>query len=215
MKYNGNINVPFVPESRISGVFESIDKDDVMIYERSFIVDNFPGKDHVILHFGACDQFAEVFVNDKKIGESDNGYLPFEFDITEFVTEGENRLKVIASDSLDIDYPYGKQTEKRGGMWYTKFSGIWQTVWLEKVPTDYIKSIKVDTDLKGADITVLGGAAEKLIEIDGKEYSFVGEKIRIDIPIDELKLNISGFSNMICIYHQNKFYAFKSLDNDK
>ncbi|MBE7065066.1 MAG: MFS transporter [Ruminococcaceae bacterium] len=181
LKYDGSINVPFVPESRISGVFKSIDKRDILIYERTFNVDNFPGKERLILHFGACDLFAEVFVNGKKAGESDNGYLSFEFDITEFAKAGENSLKVIARDPLDIDYPYGKQTEKRGGMWYTKFSGIWQTVWLERVPAEYIKGIKIVTDLKGADITVLGGAAEKLLILNGKEYKFSGEKIRIDI----------------------------------
>jgi len=177
----GEILVPFVPESRISGVFESVNKDDTLIYEKTFFVDDFPGNDRMILHFGACDQFAVVYVNDKVIGENEGGYLPFEFDITESVVRGVNVLKVIARDPFDIELPYGKQTEKRGGMWYTNFSGIWQTVWIETVPTEYIKSIKVVTDLKGADITVSGGSAEKLIELDGKKYSFTGETIRIDI----------------------------------
>lgn len=181
LKYDGKILVPFVPESRISGVFKSVDKDDLLVYERIFYTEDLSADKKVILNFGACDQYAEVYVNDKKIGENEGGYLPFGFDISSAVVRGKNTLRVIARDPLNKELPYGKQTEKRGGMWYTKVSGIWQTVWLEIVPENYIKGIKVVTDLKGADITVLGGAAEKTVVVNGKEYVFNGEKIRIDI----------------------------------
>ncbi|MBQ2266203.1 MAG: glycoside hydrolase family 2, partial [Clostridia bacterium] len=119
--------------------------------------------------------------NDNFIGENLGGYIPFSFDVTEFVKTSENTLRVEVIDTLDTNLAYGKQTKKRGGMWYTETSGIWQTVWLEEVPKNYIKSIKVTPDLLGFDITVFGGESEKTIEINGKKHCFTGESARIEI----------------------------------
>ena len=179
-KFNGQILVPFVPESHISGVFKEIDKDDLLIYERKFELEENFIKDKVFLHIGACDQYAEVFINGAKVFEN-VGVLPFSFDVKDYVKRGENSIKIIAKDPLNTDIPYGKQTFKRGGMWYTKISGIWQTVWLESVPENYIEKIKIAPDLKGVDITVIGGETDKVILLQSKEYPFCGEKIRIDL----------------------------------
>ena len=179
--YDGEILVPFVPESRISGVMREIDKDELMIYERTFSLDEGFDRGRILLHFGACDQYAKVFVNGKKIGENIGGYLPFTFDITEAATLGENTLRVEARDPLCLELPYGKQREKRGGMWYTKTSGIWQTVWIESVPESYIKNIKLHTDTRGVLLEIEGGERDKTLTLDGRAYSFEGDSFRLDI----------------------------------
>lgn len=184
--YKGEIRVPFPPESRISEVECEIQKNDTMIYERTIIIDREFINKHVLLHFGACDQFAKVFVNGKEVGEHVGGYLPFYFDITDCVKIGENLIRVEAKDPLDIELPYGKQTYKRGGMWYTKVSGIWQTVWMESVCEDYIQHIKIIPDLKGVDIEVEGGSNEKKLYFEGKEYIFEGSRFHLDVNEPEL-----------------------------
>lgn len=179
--FSGQITVPFPPESRISGVMREIKKDDVLVYSKAFSLEKGFVKDRVLLHFGACDQFSEVFINDASVGKNVGGYLPFTFDITDFIKEGENAVTVVATDPLDIDLPYGKQSANRGGMWYTKISGIWQTVWLESVPKRYIKKIKITPDLNGADIEVFGGSDLKTLSFEGRKYTFSGNKYRIRI----------------------------------
>ncbi len=179
--YSGEILVPFVPESRISGVFKDMEKDDKMVYERSFSIDESFNEGKIILHFGACDQESTVFVNGKQVGGNVGGYLPFSFDISDYLVNGENKIKVVAIDNLDIDLAYGKQTLKRGGMWYTKISGIWQTVWLECVPEKYIEKIKTTPDLRGVEIEVFGGEEEKTILFQGNEYKFKGDRFYLEI----------------------------------
>ncbi len=178
--FSGEITLPFPPESRISGVERHIEKEDVLVYTKNFSISEDFLKNKVIVHFGACDQYAEVYVNNEFVGENVGGYLPFSFDITQYVKE-ENTLKVIAKDPLNINLPYGKQTNKRGGMWYTKVSGIWQTVWLESVPDNYIRKIKITPDLKGVDIKVFGGEEEKTLIFNNEEYVFKGDEFRLDV----------------------------------
>lgn len=150
------VKVPFPPQSELSGYKGSID--DNMTYERSFTLpDNFD-MPRVLLHFGAVDQIAKVWLNDVLLGSHEGGYLPFNFDITDVVKrDEENSLRVEVTDKLSHIYGYGKQRKKRGGMWYTPISGIWQSVWLENVPESYIKNIKITPDLQGVNIEVEGG----------------------------------------------------------
>ena len=181
IKYSGEILVPFVPESRISGVGISVDDDDLLVYERTVTLDEEFLRSKTLLHIGASDQFTRVFVNDALVGENIGGYLPIECDITDAVRVGKNKLRVEVRDPLDLDLPYGKQTKKRGGMWYTKVSGIWQTVFIESLPENYIKNIKITPDLGGADIAVFGGEEEKTLIFEGREYKFSGESFRLDV----------------------------------
>lgn len=184
--FSGEILVPFAVESRISGVEREIRDRDILIYERSFILKKEFVKSRILLHFGACDQFARVFVNEKEVGENIGGYLPFSFDITDFAVLGENKIRIEAKDPLDLDLAYGKQTKKRGGMWYTKISGIWGTVWLESVSENYIKGIKITPDLSGADICVIGGEEKKTLVFEDKIYEFSGESFRLNIKNPKL-----------------------------
>lgn len=175
----GKILVPFAPESRISGVFCQIEKGDNLVYSRKFTLDSGFNVGKVILHVDECDQSVKIILNNKQVYNGE-GVLYHTIDITDFLQE-ENTLEIIAKDDLDYDIPYGKQSKKRGGMWYTKTSGIKKSVWLESMPTISINSLKIDTDVNGVTITVLGGEDKKSVISDGKTYDFNGDKIRIDV----------------------------------
>ena len=169
---NGKMTiVPYPPQSNISSYSGEIN--DTLVYEKTFLLDEqVANKDgRVLLHFGAVDQVAKVWLNDVFVGEHEGGYLPFWFDVTDAICEGENVLKLVATDTLSHDYPYGKQKKKPGGMWYTQVSGIWQSVWLESVPSYYIERIKITPDLKGADVelTVAGGNGSAAVSADALE----------------------------------------------
>ncbi|MBQ5757454.1 MAG: hypothetical protein IIV93_02970, partial [Clostridia bacterium] len=130
-KLNGrSIEVPFPPQSRLSGF--GADCGDRLRYEKTFRFEK--TKQRAVLHFGAVDQTCSVFLNGASVGTHKGGYLPFSFDVTDCIVNGENKLVVTAEDTLSPDYPYGKQTKHPAGMWYTPVSGIWQTVWIEELP---------------------------------------------------------------------------------
>lgn len=150
------VRVPYVPQSELSGYEGEVGS--TLTYETVFMVPETFTKERLLLHFGAVDQLAEVWLNDVLIGSHEGGYLSFTFDITEAVKRNvPNRLVVKVTDELDKDYPYGKQCVKRGGMWYTPTSGIWQNVWIENVPDDYIESLKITPDLEGIALEVCRG----------------------------------------------------------
>ena len=182
--FKGEIIVPFPLESRLSGVDFTKQTNDLLIYTKTINLNS--NKNRIILNFGAVDQECKVYINGSLVGENLGGYLPFWFDITNHLKEGENEIKVEVLDTLNLELAYGKQTKKRGGMWYTETSGIWQTVWLEEVPQNYIKDIKVTPSLTGFDITVDGGDNLKTLTIDGKTHTFKGNntKIEIENPIN-------------------------------
>jgi len=185
VKKKTEILVPFPPQSRISGAQYETDPKDILHYKRTFTLSSGFRKDRVLLHFGAVDQIAEVFVNGKKAGSHAGGYLPFSFDITELlsVAGAMNELEVICVDEMDRDYPYGKQRMKRGGMWYTPVSGIWQTVWLESIPKNSISFLKIDTDTEKCVIKVFDGEKQKRLRLETeageKVYEFEGDTVEI------------------------------------
>ncbi len=139
--WDGKILVPFSPESVLSGVNRQLKPEEALWYERAFVVDSVE-EERVLLHFGAVDQSCVVYVNDREAGRHTGGYLSFDLDITEFMHAGENLLTVKVRDVSDTSYhSRGKQRLKSGGIFYTAQSGIWQTVWLEKVPQRYVKGL--------------------------------------------------------------------------
>ena len=108
-----------------------------------------------MLHFGAVDYQCEVWVNGLRVGEHSGGYLPFTFDITAALQEGENELAVAVWDPTDTGMQQrGKQVLKPKGIWYTAVSGIWQTVWLEVVPEISIEGLKLTPNLDDDALTV-------------------------------------------------------------
>lgn len=140
------IKMPFPPQALLSGYKEKVG--DYLFYSIHFEVEAEEGK-RILLHFGAVDQIATVILNGDVLGTNEGGYLPFTYDITNLLLEEEeNCLQVFVKDTLSHVYPYGKQTKKRGGMWYTPVSGIWQNVWLEEVPYGYVEKVKITPDME-------------------------------------------------------------------
>lgn len=141
-KFDGKILVPFAVESSLSGVQKELGKEKELWYKRTFnIPSSWRGK-NILLHFGAVDWKAEIYLNDVKIGTHTGGYVPFKFDITPFLTSGSQKLVVKVWDPTNESYiPRGKQVKNPHAIWYTPVSGIWQTVWLEPVSSKYISNV--------------------------------------------------------------------------
>ncbi len=150
--YDRKIRVPFCPESRLSGLEIHPQDGHFLFYRRNFTLPQGFCRGRVLLHLGAVDQIADIYVNQKHLATHIGGYESFSVDITDALA-GENELVIRAVDDLRTAVmPYGKQTLTRGGMWYTPVSGIWQTVWLESVPESCIHSLKIEN--RGASVTV-------------------------------------------------------------
>ena len=151
--YDQTIQVPFCPECQLSGLEIQVLPGMYLFYRRMLDIPEISGR--VLLHVGAADQIAEIYVNQFLCGGHIGGYNSFTVDITDALKTGENELVIRVLDDLrQTTLPYGKQTLNRGGMWYTPVSGIWQTVWLEYVPAHYIRDLTIETDLRSAKITV-------------------------------------------------------------
>lgn len=152
----GKILVPFSPETLLSGVERQLQPNEYLWYQRtlSFTEDECERKEkkeHCILHFDAMDQQAVVYINGREVVRHYGGYLPFAVDITEYVSAEPCVLQVRVQDDSDTSYhTRGKQTLKRGGMFYTAQSGIWQSVWYEWVPGNYIEDYKITPDYDNA-----------------------------------------------------------------
>ena len=146
--FDGQILVPFAVESSLSGVQKRVNRDNELWYQREFTVPSKWKNNKVLLHFGAVDWKADVWVNGVKVGQHTGGYTPFSFDITPALTSGNNTLVVKVWDPTDQGFqPRGKQVNRPEGIWYTPVTGIWQTVWLEPVPQTYIENIKITPDV--------------------------------------------------------------------
>ena len=143
------IRVPFPPESVLSGIEKHFPEGASLIYEKDITLPPGFRKDIVLLHIDGADQHARVFINDEPAGEHSGGYEHFTIDITSYGDSFSIKIETI-DDLRDRREPYGKQRLKRGGMWYTPFSGIWQPVWIESVPHDHIRSLTIDTDMEEA-----------------------------------------------------------------
>ena len=151
------IRMPFPPQSPLSGwegdVPEEMDYEIRFTLPEGFLPENY----RLILHVGAADQIAQVIFNGQEIMRHEGGYLPFSMDVTAHL-KAENYLRIHCTDTLDHTYPYGKQTQKRGGMWYTPVSGLWQPVWLEAVPRKHIQGLKITPDLTGITLKAVASA---------------------------------------------------------
>ncbi len=174
------IEVPYCPESLLSGVSLKMEYGKEMVYTRCFsLPEEWRGR-RILLHLGAVSRLAVVRVNGKGAAVHGESYLPFSSDITELIRNGENELSVAVVNDLSFYHPWGKQKEKRGGMWYTPVSGIWQSVWLEPIPEKYIQNLTILTEGDSVEITVLG-AEEGNVELNGVRYPLSGGKARITV----------------------------------
>ena len=174
------IRVPYCPESLLSGVRQKPGIGEALRYRRTFSVPESWRDMRVLLHFGAVMRKATVCVNGIEVARHENGYLPFFADVTDALRAGENELCVTAVNDLDVRYPYGKQTKKRGGMWYTPCSGIWQTVWLEPVPERHIRSLKITNGPDWAEICA-DGVDAGTVRLNGRTFPLENGTARISI----------------------------------
>ena len=154
-EFQGKILVPFSPESILSGVNRQLNPHEILFYKTTFTLPKNFNKGIVLLHFGAVDSICDVYVNNVYLCHHEGGYNPFTVDVTASLAQEENTLVVKVRDVTDTSfYTCGKQSTKRGGMWYTPQSGIWQTVWLESVPKHYISSFKITPNFQNASVSV-------------------------------------------------------------
>ncbi|WP_210414308.1 glycoside hydrolase family 2 protein [Leptospira jelokensis] len=169
IEYQHKILVPFSPETKASGLGNFIlQPNEVLFYKREFdITQNFI-KDITFLHFGAVDYSCICYVNGREVGFHQGGFLPFTFNVSKEIKIGTNEIRLTVTDPSDTGtQSRGKQKLKRGGIWYTPQSGIWQTVWMESVTTDYIKNIKItpNIDTKSVEIELDTESESILVQI--------------------------------------------------
>ena len=149
------INVPYCPESELSGVGYK-DFIPLCYYRRGFTIDESAENKRTILHFGAVNYYAEAYVNGNYVGSHKGGYTPFEFDITDYVKRGENELSVRVRTGDLSNSARGKQSYKKQsfGCFYTRVTGIWQPVWLETVPENRVRDFYFRPDVKNSSVNV-------------------------------------------------------------
>ncbi|MEV6641203.1 sugar-binding domain-containing protein [Amycolatopsis sp. NPDC051371] len=186
--YAERILVPFPPESALSGIGR---RDEVLWYRRLFEIPADWRGSRVLLHFGAVDQTAKVWVNNQLVATHEGGYTAFSADITDVLRASEpQELTVRAEDRTDIEpFPVGKQRNAPGGICYTASSGIWQTVWLEPVPETRVERLDLTPDLTGATVfpQVTGGAEVVVVVSDtdrevARGSGTAGTSVRVDVP---------------------------------
>ena len=191
-KADGRILVPYCIESSLSGVGRTVAVDEYLWYHRTFSLPKAWKGNRVLLHFGAVDWKADIWVNDVKAGSHTGGYAPFSLDITDALKSGENSLTVRVWDGTDTGFqPRGKQVRKPSGIWYTSVTGIWQTVWLEPVPEQHIRNLRTTPDLDAGCIRVLAegvdrGVVEVSLSAEGRRIAsaraLAGNEVEIPVP---------------------------------
>lgn len=192
---DGKILVPFAVESSLSGVMKTVGKDQELWYSRTFDIPADWQSDHIMLHFGAVDWQADVYINDIRIGSHRGGYAPFSLDITPYIDNAKQQQNItirVFDPTTDGYQPVGKQKSKPEGIWYTPVTGIWQTVWIEPVAAHHITALNTvsDIDNNRLCITPLTSTHEGIVEVtisDGKKIVATGKAAAgqpVDLTID-------------------------------
>ena len=195
-EYDRTILVPFSPESVLSGVGVIVQPENYLHYRKRFTLPEGFNQGRVLLHFGAVDQECTVYLNGKALGEHRGGYLPFTFDLTDGLVEGENEITLCVRDQTEkAPYARGKQKlvkkGKFGSLFYTPNSGIWKTVWMESVPCDYVTGVRMNPRYDDAQIemevkTSKPSKAKVAISFKGEAVCETevetDRKVRIDLP---------------------------------
>lgn len=216
-EFNEKITVPFCPQSLLSGIHRNIPDDSYVYYKKTFSLPDGFLMDRVILHFGGVDQIADVYINGKWVCEHIGGYEHFSADITDEL-KVNNEIIVRVKDNLDSEIlPYGKQKHNRSGMWYTPVTGIWQTVWIESVPNNYIKNISTSFDGKKIKFNI-DGIDKGTIKIDSENIKLDFINGTTDIEIDNIKLwspetpNIYDFTVITDYETVDSYFTARTLE---
>ncbi len=195
-QWTGKILVPFCLESKLGGVQRMLDIGEALWYHRTFNAS--PKADHrTLLNFEAVDYRCAVFVNGQKVGEHQGGNNPFSVDATAAIKNGSNELIVRVEDETEGFQLRGKQVLNPHGIWYTQVSGIWQTVWLEEVPSQFIEDIHIRTDAAREMIIIeagrggQGNAAGLMVRVfdeAGVVAESIGSPDHVTVFLDNAKL---------------------------
>ena len=189
--FNDIIYVPFSIESPLSGVKnKSLKPGMTLWYQKVVDLSKIINKGRFLLHFGAVDQFTEVFINDNKVGEHDGGYTSFYFDITDYITKDITHTKIVVR--VEDNYKQngaaiGKQGDPRGRVFYVQTGGIWQTVWIESVPNTYIKDVKINPNYDDHSVSFL-------MSIEGNKEQIMEGIVKIFDNKEKILINSSKIS---------------------
>lgn len=205
-RWDGQIVVPFSPETPLSGVGRTVRPHELLWYRRKIDLPKLADGQRLILHFEAVDWMCACFVNGGLVGTHVGGYLPFSFDITDFATEGEVEVAATAESAATADLVLcvwdpsdtgsqlrGKQRLSRGDIWYTAQSGIWQSVWYEVVSAAHLESLTLKGDMFGtlvvkANVQVSGPASAQssAVELELALKDELGQDVLLaTLPVDE------------------------------
>lgn len=184
----GEILVPFAIEAPLSGVGRDLAPDEALWYRRTFDL-KAPPQNRLLLHFEAVDYRTQVWVNGQEAGDHTGGTLAFSFDISSLVKPGSNEIVVKVIDRTNARYSFqlvGKQSLSPKGIFYHRCSGIWQTVWLEEVPENFIRALQISTTVDGTvhirpDIVGAGTIHTRLL-LDGSLVAEGGDTLTVANP---------------------------------
>ncbi len=229
-QFNETINVPFCPESKLSGIGFT-DFMAAVWYRRTFNITRENMNGRIFLHFGAVDYEATVYINEQKAGTHKGGYVSFKFDITDLVKEGENTVTVYAKDDTRSRLiPSGKQSDRyySYACSYTRTTGIWQTVWLEFTPNTYIKNVKYYPSVEQGTLTVnaqLEGSGTFKVKalFDGKDMGETvlecdGGNVTATVTLKEKHLwqvGVGGLYDLELSYGDDRvssYFGLRSID---
>ncbi len=186
--YQGYINVPYSPEAKLSGVSKILKPNEELWYKKNVkLSENYK---NIILNFGAVDQICDVFINKQHVKHHVGGYTPFSCDVTDYIKNNEIDIEIKVKDYTEkSELSRGKQSLNPNTIWYQCQSGIWQTVWLENVPNDYIKSVNITPNINNKSISIFVEANNDglcLVEIESNKYEIPVNK-NIIIEFDKIK----------------------------
>ena len=223
-EYEGKILVPYSPETLLSGVQKKVAPDDFLHYKKSFALPEVFKKDRILLHFGAVDQECEVFMNGQLVGSHKGGYNSFYFDVTNYLTAGENILTLVVRDGTEkTPHARGKQRYERpklmSSLFYTSQSGIWKTVWLESVAEEYIENVKITPmfDEKSVELWVKtkGDCKKATVQIfDGnrvvkEQVIRVNQKVQVELGnFEEWSPNSPHLYDVRIIYNKDEVTSY-------
>lgn len=207
LSWDRTIRVPFCYESELSGIGSDAPSRSVW-YRRSFAVTEEECSATVLLHFGAVDYRARVWVNGQYVGTHEGGFTPFAFEVQQYLHKGENTLVVKAEDSYSRELPRGKQMCGRRpcSCFYRNTTGIWQSVWLEFTGCDYITDIRITPDLDR-------NRADFVIRINGEHPSEIALTIRKESQVIGTMTVACESKNICCSFgfQENGVFSVENL----
>lgn len=187
LRYDGQIIVPFSPESQLSGVGHTLLPTETLWYHRRVTLPEGFRKARLLVHFGAVDQIATVYANGTELCTHVGGYTPFTVDLTDAVQSDSFDLTLRVTDLSDSSHmTRGKQKLKPGGIWHSAQSGIWQTVWMESVPENYIRGLRIIPHFDEQKLELwVAGEGECHAEFGGESFDFPAGKPAV-LPVADM-----------------------------